>query len=109
MINLPTLYNKDNIMVAVDDNNHIAGITVSCQSPFCEKIDYIKQAYERAGEKMDEHSNYIFDNYYALVGKAEDGYYIANVSVDSVMRLLSAIHPTPVSFGLSNFPNFCTE
>ena len=27
----------------------------------------------------------------------------------SIMRLLSAIHPTPVSFGLSNFPNFCTE
>jgi ribosomal protein S18 acetylase RimI-like enzyme len=86
MINLPTLYNKDNIMVAVDGNNHIAGITVSCQSPFCEKIDYIKQAFERAGEKMDERSLYIFDNYYALMGKVEDGYYIANVSVDPEFR-----------------------
>lgn len=27
----------------------------------------------------------------------------------SIMRLLSVIHPTPVSFGLSNLPNFCTE
>ena len=86
MIDLPTLYNRKNITVAVMPDGFIAGIVVSKQSPFTEDINYIKEAFELSGVKMDERTAFIFDEYYSKMGRSEDGYYIANVAVDDNYR-----------------------
>lgn len=86
MINLPTLYNKSNITVAVDNQDRIAGIIVSRQTPFVESISSIQEAFALAGEQFDERSQYIFTEYYQKMGSKSDGYYLANVSVDPNFR-----------------------
>ena len=86
MIDLPTLYNKENITVAVMPNGWIAGIVVSKQAPFAEDINHIKKAFELSGVKIDERTDFVFDAYYSKMGTSEDGYYIANVAVDDNYR-----------------------
>ena len=86
MISLPTLYNKENITVAATSDGFIAGIVVAKQAPFTENINYVKKAFEYAGIKLDERTDFIFGAYYAKMGESEDGYYIANVAVDENYR-----------------------
>ncbi|MGN1372584.1 MAG: GNAT family N-acetyltransferase [Candidatus Coproplasma sp.] len=86
MINLPTLYNRENITVAVTDDGFIAGMVVSKQTPFVEEEAVISQAFDRAGVKEDERTKQVFDAYYALMGEEKDGYYVANVAVDPTFR-----------------------
>lgn len=86
MIELPTLYNKENITVAVTKDGFVAGIIVSKQTPFVEDIAPIKQAFNLAKVKLDKRTDFVFDAYYAKMGMSEDGYYIANVAVDENHR-----------------------
>jgi ribosomal protein S18 acetylase RimI-like enzyme len=86
MIELPTLYNKENITVAVTPEGFVAGIIISKQSPFIEDIEHIRAAFKLAGIKIDERTDFVFDAYYAKMGSTEDGYYIANVAVDDKYR-----------------------
>ncbi len=86
MIDLPTLYNRENITVAVMPDGFVAGIIVSKQTPFMEDIRYIRQAFALAGVVMDERTDFVFDAYYAKMGDATDGHYIANVAVDENYR-----------------------
>ncbi|MBO5714864.1 MAG: GNAT family N-acetyltransferase [Clostridia bacterium] len=86
MIDLPTLYNRENITVAVTHDGFVAGVIVSKQTPFVEEISHIKQAFKLAGVKIDERTDFVFDAYYAKMGMSEDGYYIANVAVDENYR-----------------------
>lgn len=86
MIDLPTLYNKENITVAATPDGFIAGIIVSKQSPFIEDITHIKKAFELANVTLDNRTDFVFDAYYSKMGAKEDGYYIANVAVDDNYR-----------------------
>lgn len=86
MIEMPTLYNKENITVAITDTGVIAGIVVSKQSPFVEKKEYIIKSFELAGVILDKRTDFVFESYYSKMGSADDGYYIANVAVDSNYR-----------------------
>lgn len=86
MISLPTLYNKENITVAVLPNGFVAGIIVSKQAPFCEELCHIQKAFALANVKLDDRTDFVFDAYYSKMGPSEDGYYIANVAVDENYR-----------------------
>lgn len=86
MIDLPTLYNKENISVAVTSDGFIAGVLVSKQAPFVEDKKYVLKAFELAGVNVDKRTDYVFESYYAKMGENEDGYYIANVAVDDNYR-----------------------
>lgn len=86
MIDLPTLYHRENITVAATPEGLVAGILVSRQAPFAEDIRPIQTAFHLAGIKYDQRSEHVFQAYYAGMGRAEDGCYIANVSVDQAFR-----------------------
>ena len=86
MIDLPTLYNRDNITVAVLENGFIAGMAISKQAPFVEELAVISQAFKLANVMEDERTKQVFDAYYALMGDSEDGYYVANIAVDEAYR-----------------------
>ena len=86
MIDLPTLYNKENITVAATHDGYIAGIIVSKQAPFTEDIAHIRRAFELADVKIDNRTDFVFNTYYSKMGAMEDGYYIANVAVDDKYR-----------------------
>lgn len=86
MINLPTLYNRENITVAVMPDGNIAGLVVAKQTPFTEEQKYISQAFSMAGIIEDKRTMEVFEAYYSKMGDAEDGYYIANVAVDPQYR-----------------------
>ena len=86
MINLPTLYNSENITVAVMSDGMISGLVVSKQTPFIEEQQYISQAFNLAKIKEDKRTKEVFDAYYSKMGNVQDGYYIANVVVDPKYR-----------------------
>lgn len=86
MIKLPTIYAKENITVAVTSDGFIAGILVSCMTPFKENIEHVYTAFKNAGEKYDERTPKIFNDYYAKMGNASDGYYLSNIAVEQSYR-----------------------
>lgn len=86
MIDLPTLYNRENITVAVQENGFIAGIIVSKQSPFIEDYGVLCKAFDLAGITLDKRTKEVFEAYYSKMGGEEDGFYIANVAVDEQCR-----------------------
>ena len=86
MLLLPTLYNIENVTVAVDRNGFIAGMAVAKETPFVEEKESIALAFQRAGVKMDERTEQVYKDYYAKMGDANDGYYLANLAVDENHR-----------------------
>lgn len=86
MIDLPTLYNRENITVAVMPDGFVAGILVSKQTPFVEDMADIEKAFKLSGVRIDERTDFVFDAYYSKMGASEDGYYIANIAVDDKCR-----------------------
>lgn len=86
MIDLPTLYNRENITVAVMPDGNIAGLVVAKQSPFREELKYVSQAFSMAEIIEDKRTKEVFEAYYSKMGDTEDGYYIANVAVDPQYR-----------------------
>ena len=73
MIDLPTLYNRKNITVAVMPNGAIAGMVVSKQTPFVEDRQYISQAFKLANVKEDKRTQEVFEAYYSKMGGEDDG------------------------------------
>ena len=97
MIDLPTIYNRNNLHVAVTANGEIAGVVVSCMMPIKEKEEHLVKAFEQAGVKCDQRTHNIFLDYYDKMTDP-DGYYVANLTVDPKFRgkgiastLLSAV------------------
>ena len=86
MICLPTMYQRENITVAIDASGEIAGVAVSEQTPFRKSEDDIIRAFEKAGVKPDERTRKIFLDYYDKMGDETDGYYIANLATDPKFR-----------------------
>lgn len=85
MISLDTLYNLKNITVAILDGR-VAGIVVSRDCPFTEREEELYTAFSRAGIPADARTKYIYNSYYAKMGAAADGYYIANVATHPDFR-----------------------
>lgn len=106
MIKLPTLYNKENITVAIADEGFVAGIIVSKQTPFTEDITHIRKAFELADVKIDHRTDFVFDSYYSKMGAEDDGYYIANVAVDDNYRK-RGIAASMIDYILQN-KEYCT-
>ena len=86
MIDLPTLYNRENITVAVMPDGFVAGLTVTKQAPFSEERKHLTKAFQLAGIKEDHRTDEVFAAYYEKMGEPSDGYYIANVAVDPNYR-----------------------
>lgn len=85
MMNLPTIYNKKNITVAVTEEGFIAGATVSCDFPVVMNIKYLYEAFETAGIVCDHRTNQIYLDYYEKMDETE-GHYLANIAVDPEFR-----------------------
>ena len=86
MMSLPTLYNQQNITVAVTNDGFIAGAMVSKRTPIIENEKDIEKAFVQAGIKSDERTHKIFCDYYAKMFDERDYYYVANVAVDPLFR-----------------------
>lgn len=85
MINLPTIYNKNNITVAVMPNGEIAGMVVALEK-IDEKEEHLEEAFKRANICCDERTHKIFTDYYDKMKDEQRGLYIANVVVDPMFR-----------------------
>ena len=85
MMELPTLYNKKNITVAVTENGFIAGAIVSCDCPVQEEEKHLYEAFALAGVPCDERTHNIYLAYYAKMDDPE-GHYLANITVDPDYR-----------------------
>lgn len=86
MIELPTIYNRNNILLSIAENGDIAGALVGCNCPFEEKKENILKAFESAGVTSDKRTDYIFENYYAKMSEDPKGYYVSNITVDPDYR-----------------------
>ncbi len=86
MTKLDTLYNMNNVTVAVMPNGDIAAAAVTKQCPFNEEESVIEKAFENTGIKSDKRTHEIFLAYYAEMAKLEDGLYLANIAVDPNYR-----------------------
>ena len=80
MMDMPTIYNKKNIMVAVMENGFIAGALVSCDCPIQEEETHLYEAFARAGVPCDARTHKIYLDYYAKMDDPE-GHYFANIAV----------------------------
>lgn len=85
MIDLPTLYNRKNVVVAILDGS-VAGMIVSRDCPFKEEMEPILTAFARAGVPVDERTDRIYRDYYSEMGDAENGHYVANVATAPEFR-----------------------
>ena len=86
MIDLPTLYNRTNITVAVTQSGRVVGALVSCCSPVLEDKAHIYEAFRCAGVEVSENTEEIFESYYEKMALDTDGYYLANLAVDEDFR-----------------------
>lgn len=86
MIELPSLYNKENVTVAVLESGFVLGVLVAKQAPFIEEIENAYLAFEKAGVKSDDRTKTVYNDYYSKLGNEEDGYHISNVTVDENYR-----------------------
>ena len=86
MMTLPTVYRVSHITVAVLSDGFVAGMVVACPTPFVEHEEDIHRAFSMAGVPVDARSHTIFEQYYAKMGVADQGLYIANIAVDPNCR-----------------------
>lgn len=86
MIDLPTLYNRKNITVAVLPDGFVAGIVVSLDCPFKEEKGHLLKAYQMTGIDPDYRLDKIYQDYYFKMKDDLTGHYIANVAVDPIYR-----------------------
>lgn len=86
MMDLPTVYNRKNIRVALAGDGRIAGVLVSCDCPVKEEKENLYRAFEAAGVAADDRTDYIFENYYDKMKEDPEGFYVANITVDPDFR-----------------------
>lgn len=86
MIDLHTLYNRKNILLAVNPDGKIVGALVGTEESIDESEETIRQAFERANVKCDERTHYIYENYYAKMTNDKESFYVANITVDPDFR-----------------------
>ena len=85
MIRRDTIYNHGNITVGLIDDA-IVGIVVMKEAPIIVSRDEMVRAFEDAGVVHDERFERVFSEYWSLLEKEPEGFYIANVCVDPKFR-----------------------
>lgn len=86
MIDMPTLYNRKNITVAVSKEGKVVGALVSCYSPVLEEKAHIYEAFKRAEVEVSLNTDEIYESYYEKMALDTEGYYLANIAVDESFR-----------------------
>lgn len=87
MINADTIYNRDNICVAVL-NGEVIGISVIAPSPISINVGAFFDAFQEAGAdaEIDEAFESVMKEYFIPMETHPDGYYIACLCVDERYR-----------------------
>jgi ribosomal protein S18 acetylase RimI-like enzyme len=85
MIRRDTIYNYGNITVALAAGK-IVGIVVMKESPVKVSYDEMVRSFEAANVVHDERFERVFNEYWGLLEKEPEGFYIANVCVDPEVR-----------------------
>jgi len=85
MIRRETIYNYSNITVALAGDT-IVGMVVMKESPIKINRDEMILAFEAADVAHDERFERVFNEYWSLLEKEPEGFYIANVCVDPEFR-----------------------
>ncbi len=85
MIRRDTIYNYGNITVALAAGK-IVGIVVMKESPVKVSYDEMVRSFEAANVVHDERFERVFNEYWGLLQKEPEGFYIANVCVDPEVR-----------------------
>lgn len=85
MMNLPTVYRRENITVAVTEDGCIAGAMVSCDFPVVMDEKYLHEAFRIANVPCDHRTPKMYLDYYAKMNEPE-GYYLANIATDPDFR-----------------------
>lgn len=87
MIEKDTIYNRDNIFVAIVDGQ-IVGVTVIAPSPVTINVGAFFESFECAGatSEIDEAFQEIMKEYFIPMESHPDGYYIASLCVDEQYR-----------------------
>lgn len=85
MIESNTLYNMDNIYVALIDDK-IVGITVVAKSPVKIDVGAFFEAFENAGAMIDDNFERVLKEYFFPLENESEGYYISNICIDEAYR-----------------------
>lgn len=85
MIRRDTIYNHDNITVGLIDGA-IVGIVVMKEAPIIVSYGEMVRAFDDADVVHDERFERAFSEYWGLLEKEPEGFYIANVCVDPKFR-----------------------
>ena len=85
MIRRDTIYNYNNITIAVIDGE-IVGIVVMKEAPVKISHGEMIRSFEAANIVHDERFERVFNEYWGLLEKEPEGFYIANVCVDPRFR-----------------------
>ncbi len=100
MIQSNTLYNMDNIYVALVDDK-IIGIMVIARSPIKIDVGAFFEAFENAGATIDDNFERVLKEYFFPLENESEGYYISNICIDEAYRgqgiggeMLDSILPT---------------
>ena len=90
LMDMPTIFNRENIWVAVSERGEISGILVGTSAAFAKGAamseEMLKKAYELAGVPYGPNAHYVFENYYSKMQNNPGGYFIASLSVDPAFR-----------------------
>lgn len=85
MIDSDTIYNRNNIYVALSEEK-IIGIMVINKSPIQINISAFIDSFEKAGEMIDDSFERVLKEYYLPLENEPEGYFIANICIDSAYR-----------------------
>ncbi|MBO5374579.1 MAG: GNAT family N-acetyltransferase [Clostridia bacterium] len=85
MIEADTIYNKNNIYIALLDNQIIAVIVI-VPSPISINLGAFIDSFEKANVMIDESFQKVMMEYFIPMEALPEGYYIANLCVDELYR-----------------------
>ncbi len=85
MIDLPTLYNRNNITVAVADGT-VVGVLVGTHIPIFEEEKYLVRAFELSGVKCDNRTHEMYEKYFSKLAEKEECCYISKIAVSNDFR-----------------------
>lgn len=86
MMELPTIYNRDNILVATIASGEIVGVLVGTNGIVQENEAVLDEAFELAGVPCDQKTHYVFENYYSKMQNSNGEYYVVSLAVDPAFR-----------------------
>lgn len=85
MFEVGTIYNKENIYVALF-NEQIIGVIALVPTPISINLGAFIEAYEMAGGMIDERFQKVMIEYFSPMETLPEGYYIASLCIDEPYR-----------------------